>query len=386
MSCRSLQGIWSGEATTSPRELVVGLHLDEGPNCRRQGQGPRAPEADSLLKSSVPIHRIAASRAALALSSARGPSRPCQRPNSTAGLIVTAAGRRSRPSGPATAPFQALGHRRGPSRLQALLDCQPIPGRPARTLPQLRSRSAQQIGRDVNSTPTRVPAFSGCAPARFGPGCGRGAGALGSECDRSRPARPGPHRGRRSARRRARPPAWPPAGSGPSSRPARHPAATGPWHRGRREAGALGDQRPGGHPDRGQLKDVPEVEGQAGAAGMVASGGIDHQHLGDDRQGAHGPLEQRPVPQRQQRWQRWPAGGSAAGHLGQEAATVSDGCPGEAPVTRTTRPLGLLEADEAGTDPRQGCRRLPACRGQLPEGVLQPGQLVGGGRPGRHGR
>ena len=62
---------------------------------------------------------------------------------------------------------------------------------------------------------------------------------------------------------------------------------------------------------------------------------------------------------------------------------MSDGCPGEAPVTPTTRPLGLLEADEAGTDPRQGCRRLPACRGQLPEGMLQPGQLVGGGRPGR---
>jgi hypothetical protein len=47
--------------------------------------------------------------------------------------------------------------------------------------------------------------------------------------------------------------------------------------------GALGDQRPGGHPDRGQPKHGAKVEGKAGAAGMVASGGIDHQHLEGDR-------------------------------------------------------------------------------------------------------
>jgi hypothetical protein len=36
--------------------------------------------------------------------------------------------------------------------------------------------------------------------------------------------------------------------------------------------GALGDQRPGGHPDRGQSKDSPEMERKAGAPGMVPSG------------------------------------------------------------------------------------------------------------------
>ena len=64
--------------------------------------------------------------------------------------------------------------------------------------------------------------------------------------------------------------------------------------------GALGDQRPGGHPDRGQPKHGPKVEGKAGAAGMVAAGGIDHQHLGGDRQGAHGLLEQRPFAEGEQ--------------------------------------------------------------------------------------
>jgi hypothetical protein len=51
------------------------------------------------------------------------------------------------------------------------------------------------------------------------------------------------------------------------------------------------------------------MQGKAGAPGMVPSAGVDHQHLGDDRQGAHGPLEQRPVPQRQQRWQICPPAG-----------------------------------------------------------------------------
>jgi hypothetical protein len=61
---------------------------------------------------------------------------------------------------------------------------------------------------------------------------------------------------------------------------------------------ALGYQWPGGHPDRGQSKDGAEVQGKAGAAGMVAAGGVDYQHLGGDRQGAHGLLEQRPFPER----------------------------------------------------------------------------------------
>jgi hypothetical protein len=40
------------------------------------------------------------------------------------------------------------------------------------------------------------------------------------------------------------------------------------------------------------------VQGKAGAAGVVAAGGVDYQYLGGDRQGAHGLLEQRPFPER----------------------------------------------------------------------------------------
>jgi hypothetical protein len=55
--------------------------------------------------------------------------------------------------------------------------------------------------------PAVMNAFSGCVPAGFGPGCGRGAGALGCGHDGSRPARPRPQPGHRSAKRRGRPPA-----------------------------------------------------------------------------------------------------------------------------------------------------------------------------------
>ena len=171
-------------------------------------------------------------------------------------------------------------------------------------------------------------AFSAGAPAGFGPACGRGAGALGFEHDGSRPAPPGPRPGRRSARRHGPPPAWPPLGSGPSSRPPRHPATTVPSQRVDRGPSALGDQRPGGHPDRGQPKNSPEMEGKAGTAGMVAAGGIDQQDLGGDRQGARGLLEQRPS-RRASRVGGRPAGGPTGGHPGQQAATVRDRGPGE---------------------------------------------------------
>ena len=143
------------------------------------------------------------------------------------------------------------------------------------------------------------------------PGSGEGAGAaqrLGCGHDGSRPARPGPRSGRRSARRRGRPPAWRPPGSAPSSPPPRHPAAhhlaTQPQRRhgtapvGR--PGPFGYQRPDGDPDRGQPEHGPEVQGEAGTAGIIASGGVDQQHLGGGRQGAHGLLEQRSLAQREQ--------------------------------------------------------------------------------------
>jgi SOS-response transcriptional repressor LexA len=115
--------------------------------------------------------------------------------------------------------------------------------------------------------------------------------------------------------------------------------------------GPFGDQRPGGHPHRWQPEHRPEMERQAGAAGMVASGGVDHQHVRGDRQGADGLLEQGAFPEGEQGRQIGPAGGPADTRPGQQAAAVSDGCAGEASVTCGTSSLDRLEADEAGADP-----------------------------------
>jgi hypothetical protein len=132
--------------------------------------------------------------------------------------------------------------------------------------------------------------------------------------------------------------------------------------------GALGEQRPGGHPDRGQPKNSPQVEGKAGTAGMVAAGGVDEQDLGGERQGAHGLLEQRPFPESEQGRPVGPAGGPTGGHPGQQAATVRDRGPGEPSVTHGTGPVDPFEADEAGADPQHSRRRLPVFRGYFPQG------------------
>src|SRR5215216_5929064 len=117
---------------------------------------------------------------------------------------------------------------------------------------------------------------------------------------------------------------------------------------------------------------------------MVPSRGVDYQYLGSDPQGAYRLLEQGSFPEGEQGGQVRPASGSAARRPGQQATAVGDGGPGEPCVTDGTGPLDPLEADEAASDPQQGCRRLPAFRGQLPQGLLEQDQLVGGGRPGRH--
>jgi hypothetical protein len=116
-------------------------------------------------------------------------------------------------------------------------------------------------------------------------------------------------------------------------------------------------------PDGGQPKHGPQVQGKASTAGMVAAGGVDQQHLGGDGQGTNGLLEQGSLLEGEQGWQVGPAGGPAAGHPGQQATLVGDRRPGEPSVAGGTGSLGPLEADEAGTDPEQGCRGLPASRG-----------------------
>jgi len=119
---------------------------------------------------------------------------------------------------------------------------------------------------------------------------------------------------------------------------------------------------------------------------MVAAGGVDQQDLGGERQGANGLLEQRPFAEGEQGRQVGPASGPTGGHPGKQAATVRNRCPGEPSVTGGTGPVDAFEADEAGADPQHGRGRLPASRGHLPQGVLQLGELVSGGRPGRHTR
>jgi hypothetical protein len=112
------------------------------------------------------------------------------------------------------------------------------------------------------------------------------------------------------------------------------------------------------------------MEGKASTSGVVASGGIDNQDLRGDWQGAHGLLEQRPFPEGEQRWQVGPTSGPAAGHALQQAAAVRDRRASESSITGGTDPLHALEADEAGANPSQGRRRLPAVWCQLSEGLL----------------
>jgi hypothetical protein len=131
--------------------------------------------------------------------------------------------------------------------------------------------------------------------------------------------------------------------------------------------GALDDQWAGGHSDRGQPKHGAKVEGKAGAAGMVAAGGIDHQHLGDDRQGTHGLLEQRAFAEGEQGRPVRPTGGPADAHPGQRAAAGDDRCPGESSVTGGAGPVDSFEADEAGAEPQPG-RRRGQCSGSSPPG------------------
>jgi hypothetical protein len=220
-------------------------------------------------------------------------------------------------------------------------------------------------------------AFSGCVPAGFGPGCGRGAGALGCGHDGSRPARPGPRPRRRSARRRGPPSAWPPPGSGPqqptSSPPSRSGAVAPRWSAGQGPSATSGrvviptvgspstaprcSARPA---RRGWSRPVALTTSTSGAIGRArtacSSSGPSRRA---SRAGKYGP----------------PAGGGGRSR----------------PRRRTQRRCGAssldpFEADEADPDPSQGPRWLPAFRSDLREGLLQLDELVRGGRPSRHGR
>jgi hypothetical protein len=202
-----------------------------------------------------------------------------------------------------------------------------------------------------------VAAFSACVPAGFGPGCGRGAGALGCERD--------------------------------GSRPASHHYATQPQ---RRRGTALvgwpmpfGDQRPGDHPAVGSPRTAPRWKGGPARRGWSRPVALTSRTSGAIGRARTACSSSGPSRRAEQGWQIRPTSGPAAGHAGQQAA-AGDGCAGEASVTAGASFLDLFEADEAGADPRQGRRRLPAFRGQLSEGLLPLDELVGDGWPGRHAR
>ena len=149
---------------------------------------------------------------------------------------------------------------------------------------------------------------------------------------------------------------------------------------------ALGEQRPGGHPDRGQPKHSPQVEGKAGAAGWSrpvaltsrTSGAIGRARAAcsssgpsrrASRVGRYGPPADPLTVTPASRRRRWVT-----------AAPANPRSPAApAPWTRskqTKQPP--IRNRFAG-----GCQRSGV---SSPEGVLQLGELVSGGRPGRHTR
>jgi hypothetical protein len=103
--------------------------------------------------------------------------------------------------------------------------------------------------------------------------------------------------------------------------------------------------------------------------GKVAAGGVDDQHLGGDRQGANGILEQGSFPEGEQCWAVGPAGGPYAAHPGQQAAAVPDRCPdawSPAAPAPWTRPKQTKQAPVRNTF--AGGRQ---CSGVISRGVSQ---------------
>jgi hypothetical protein len=162
-------------------------------------------------------------------------------------------------------------------------------------------------------------AFSGGVPA----GCGRGARALGCGPDGSRPARPGPRPGRRSAKR----PGGDPTVGSPSTAPR---CRARPARRGWSRPVALTTSTSG---TTGRLRTACSSSGPSRRA---------------SRAGRYGP----------------PAGPLLTAP-GQQAAAVGHGGAGKARVAGGAGPLDPFEADEAGADPRQGRGWLPAFRGDV---------------------
>jgi hypothetical protein len=114
--------------------------------------------------------------------------------------------------------------------------------------------------------------------------------------------------------------------------------------------------------DRWEVQHCTEVEGEAGAAGVVSAGGVDQEHIGRNRNGSHGSLEQRSFSEGQQSWLV-----RCTRSAGYDDRLLADtgGCP-----RRVARVAGAGaasgKADEDAADSRAGLEppRLRLERGQ----------------------
>jgi hypothetical protein len=111
---------------------------------------------------------------------------------------------------------------------------------------------------------------------------------------------------------------------------------------------AFGDERAVGNAHGREIEDLAEVEGEAGAAGMVSAGGVDQEDVRRRGDGSHGGFEQRSLSEGQQSWLVRCA--RSAGYNDRLLADTG-GCP-----RRVARLAGAGaasgEADEHGADPR----------------------------------
>jgi protein-L-isoaspartate(D-aspartate) O-methyltransferase len=144
---------------------------------------------------------------------------------------------------------------------------------------------------------------------------------------------------------------------------------------------SLAEQRTVGDADGRHAKDGAEVECKAGAPGMVAPRGVDEQHVGRVAEFAYGGLERRTL-----------AEGEHARRVRRARRTANDGGLGRRPRGGTQRVTGGADsvlsahrADEAAADHVRSTV-LPRRRLQVAERVLDVDQVVGRGRPDRHGR
>lgn len=104
-----------------------------------------------------------------------------------------------------------------------------------------------------------------------------------------------------------------------------------------------------GHADAGQVERHTQVQGQPGAARMVASGGVEQNHVCDRPQRANGGLTDRAETQGEQTGHVCGTGGASALWSGHHLTCAHRDCAGPCGVVRAAAPgQAVSEADLAG--------------------------------------